>query len=276
MAELETTVTTHYDTGAILERIKAGLIAAGADAEAPQPADLKGVDEFHTGGLEATEALLGPLGLTAEMSGLDVGSGIGGTARFIAESYGSYMHGVDLTPAFVAVATSLSEMCGLGHRTGFLVGSALEMPVSDASFDFATMLHVGMNIEDKTALMRDVARVLKPGGRFALFDIMQGNGEAITFPVPWSSVPESSFVVPPQAYRDAAAAAGLTLVAERNRGDYSKEFFGRVSKAMVESGPSPMGLQLIMGEEAPVRYGNAMAASMQGITETWEMVFQKG
>lgn len=276
MTEISAKVTTHYDTGAMLARIKAGLAAAGADPDAPRPEDLKGVDEFHTGGLEATEALLGPLGITAEMSALDVGSGIGGTARHIAHRYGAYVHGVDLTPAFVDLANTLSAMTGLDKRCSCLVGTALGMPVSDASFDLATMFHVGMNIDDKPALFAEVARCLKPGGRFALFDIMEGNGGPIDFPVPWSSVPETSFVAPPHAYRDAAASAGLTLIFERDRTAYAKDFFARVTKAMDKTGPAPVGLQLIMGDEAPIRYGNAAKAAMDGATGPWEMVFQKG
>lgn len=276
MMDVAATLTAHYDTGAILDRIKAGLAAAGADPEAPKPEDLKGVDEFHIGGLEATEALLDPLGITAEMSALDVGSGIGGTARFIASRYGAYVHGVDLTPAFVDLANTLSAMCGLDHRCSCLQGSALSMPVSDASFDVATMIHVGMNIEDKPALFAEVARCLKPGGRFAVYDVMALSNEAVDFPVPWSSGPETSFVAPPQAYRDAAAAAGFELVSERDRSDFARDFFARVKQATEANGPPPVGLQLIMGDETRLRVGNMVKAVSAGRVSPWEMVFQKG
>ena len=266
----------HYETGPILERIMAGLKAAGADDAAPKPDDLKPVDEFHTGGLEATEAFLGPLGITPADYVLDVGSGIGGTARFMAERYGASVQGIDLTPAFVEVAEALSDMVGLGHKTIFTAGSAMEMPFEDASFDLATMMHVGMNIADKPALFAEVARKLRPGGRFALFDIMATGEGAIHFPAPWAGRAEDSFVEAPEAYRAAARAAGLTLVQERDRGGYAKDFFQKVIAASANAeAPPPLGLHLLMGDGAQERYGNAVAAAMSGATRPWEMVFEK-
>lgn len=260
----------------MLERIRAGLAEAGADPERPAPDDLKGVDEFHIGGIEATEALLGPLGISAGMRVLDIGSGIGGTARFIADRYGARVTGVDLTPAFVEVARELSRMTGLDGLTEYAVGSAYDLPVPDGTVDLAVMMHVGMNLDDKPALFREVARVLAPGGRFALFDIMRRRDAAFDFPVPWASVPEASFVAPPEVYRDAAKAAGLTLEAERDRHDYAVAFFKRVVAAAEEHGPPPVGLQLIMGETAKVKYGNVVRATLDGTLGPWEMVFKAG
>ena len=266
----------HYTTGPFLDRIRAGLVEAGVDPEKPAPEDLKPVDEFHTGGLEATEQFLGPLGITSEMSVLDVGSGIGGTARFIAHNYGAYVHGVDLTPDFVTTANALSEICGLAHRTSFLEGSALAMPVQSESFDLVTMMHVGMNIEDKPALFAEVARCLRPGGRFALFDLMLTGAGAVVFPVPWASTPAQSFVGVPDDYHAAGATAGLTLVGEINRGDYAKGFFERLMAASDKAdGPPPLGLHLLMGDSAQERYGNAVKAALGGVTCPWEMIFEK-
>ncbi|MDJ0627128.1 MAG: methyltransferase domain-containing protein [Rhodobacter sp.] len=276
MSRLSDLVIDHYDTGAMLDRIRAGLAEAGTDPDRPKPEDLKPVDEFHTGGLEATEALLGPLGITSDMRVLDIGCGIGGTARFVASRYGANVTGIDLTPAFVHIAEELSAMCGLGDRTQFSVASVFDLPVADGSADLVTMFHVGMNIDDKPALFREVARVLPPGGRFALFDIMELSGAPVDFPVPWASAPEASFLAPPQAYRDAASAAGLVPVFERDRTAYAVAFFERVTAAMDEHGPPPVGLQLIMGPTAQARYGNAVRAAFDGKTGPWEMVFGKG
>jgi SAM-dependent methyltransferase len=275
MTDLADIVATHYDTGAMLDRIRAGLKQAGADPERPSPEDLKPVDEFHTGGLEATEALLGPLGIAPETRVLDIGSGIGGTARFVAARYGASVTGIDLTPAFVETAERLSAMCGLSEATAFRVGSAYALPLEDASVDLATMFHVGMNLDDKGQLFREVARVLAPGGRFALFDIMLRSDEAHDFPVPWASVAEGSFVETPEVYRQAARRAGLTLEAERDRHGYAAAYFQKVTAAMEKNGPPPVGLQLIMGPEAPIRYGNVVRATIDGKIGPWEMVFRR-
>lgn len=275
MEQSDREIADHYTTDKLIKRIEEGLIAAGVDPAAPSPEDLKPVDEFHTGGIEATEMMLDGLGIDEGTRVLDVGCGIGGTARLIASRYGAHVQGVDLTPAFVETATELSQRCGLGDRTAFQVGSALDMPVGPGEFDLATMFHVGMNIVDKAALFRDVARTLKPGGRFALFDIMRNGAGEISFPVPWSSTVRTSFVVPPQDYRVAGETAGLTLIAEHDRSDYAVDFFKRVVAAFETHGTPPVGLHLIMGDTAQEKYGNAVKAAMDGVTGPWEMVFEK-
>ncbi len=277
MSGIATALADHYTPENLLEAINRGLTQAGVDPEAPAPEDLKPVDEFHLGGVEATEAFLDPLGITAEMEVLDIGSGIGGTARFIAGRYGAQVTGVDLTPAFVATAKILSARVGLGRRTRFVEGSALALPVEAAAYDLATLFHVGMNIEDKAGLFREVARVLKPGGRFAVFDLMTRDGRPLDFPVPWSTAPETSFVTKPDAYRTAAEAAGLTPLAERDCYDYATAFFERVmAQAAKADGPPPVGLHLIMGATAQEKYGNAAAAVLDGRIGPREMVFGKG
>ena len=272
---VETNVAQHYDTGAMLERIKNGLRAAGADPDRPDPAALKPVDEFHVGGIEATEALLTPLAITSRTRVLDIGSGIGGTARHIATRHGARVIGIDLTPAFVETANALSAMCGLDGHTEYRVASAYDLPVDSHSVDLATMIHVGMNLEDKFSLFREVARVLAPGGRFAVFDYMQITGEDPEFPVPWASSADHSFVDHPETYRRAAARAGLGLVHERDRHDYAVGFFKKVIAATEENGPPHVGLHLIMGDEAQTRYGNVVKASFDGKVGPREMVFRK-
>ncbi|MEO1275499.1 MAG: class I SAM-dependent methyltransferase, partial [Pseudomonadota bacterium] len=267
-------LTRHYQTEDLLGRIRAALKEAGADPTAPSPDDLKPVDEFHTGGLEATEALLSQLEIGPDMTVLDLGSGIGGTARYIAHRFGARVTGVDLTPQFVDVATALSAMCGLEPAPLFLAGSVTDLPVEDGAFDLATMFHVGMNIADKPRLFFEASRALRPGGRFALFDIMAGTGE-IGFPAPWSPNAANSFVATPEVYRAAAAAAGFTLIGERDRGAYARDFFTRVIAASADGPPPPVGLHLLMGDGAAERYVNAVTAAMNGATVPWEMIFQK-
>ncbi len=273
MSDLETKVAAHYETAALLETIKGGLLEAGVDPEAPQPADLKGVDEFHLGGLEATEAFLDPLSITSDLHVLDIGSGIGGTARFLNQRYGARVTGVDLTPAFVDVASELNRMAGICDGIEFRHGSALDLPVADGTFDMATMLHVGMNIADKQTLFREASRALKPGGRFALFDLMTKDGQPFDFPVPWASEPAGSHVVPPEAYRSAASSVGLTQVGDVDRSDFGVAFFKRVMAA--PGAPPPVGLHLIMGPLAQAKYGNVARAILDGRIAPWEMVFRK-
>lgn len=273
MADVEERVAAHYGVGDLVASIKAALEAAGVDLAAAKPGDLKGVDEFHTGGLEATEALLDQLDVSRDMAVLDIGSGLGGTARHMAGRFGVSVVGVDLTPAYVDAAADLSAMVGMSDRTEFRVGSALAMPVAEGRFDLATMFHVGMNIADKRALMAEVARVLVPGGRFALFDVMRGPEEGeLPFPFPWAEEAAFSFVERPAVYREAAEAAGLARVAERDRRDFALDFFAAIEEA---GGPPPVGIHLLMRETGPQKIQNYVAAAKAGLIAPVEMIFEK-
>lgn len=276
MGATETAVAAHYTTGQLTERVEAALKALGVDPDHATADDLKAADEFHTGGLQATEHFFGHLDVTPDTKVIDMGSGIGGTARFVAGRFGAHVTGVDLTPEFVETAGALSAMVGLGDKTAFHVGSALQMPVPDGAFDLATLMHVGMNIEDKAALFAEAARVLAPGGTFAVFDVMKaGVDEPLIFPLPWSTLPETSFVASPGTYKDAAASAGFDMVLEHDRADFAKDFMAAAFAAAEESGPSPMGIHLMMGETAGEKLQNYVANLHAGRISPTELVFRK-
>lgn len=275
MTALETRVADHYSVGEILDAIRAALKAAGADADAPAPDDLKPVDEFHTGGREATDALLAQLDIAPDTRVLDIGSGIGGTARHIAAGTGARVQGVDLTPVYVETAQALSRLVGLDDRTAFAVGSALDLPLEDDSFDLAMMFHVGMNIEDKDRLFAEAARVLVPGGTFALFDVMRHSEAPLTFPFPWAEAADFSFVDPPERYREAAGRAGFTPLAERERRDFTLAFFARVlARIEAAGGPPPLGIHLLMRDTAHRKIENYVKHVKAGDIAPVEMIFR--
>ncbi len=160
----EQDVTAHYHHGNLEETLLAAVAAMGKDPAHLSPADLMGADEFHIGGAQATGDLAAQLGLTAAMHLLDLGSGLGGPARHLAAAHGCWITGIDLSNEYVAVATSLTRRMGLTNQVRFQEGSATLLPFEDATFDGATLLHVGMNIADKRMLCANVHRVLRPGG----------------------------------------------------------------------------------------------------------------
>lgn len=181
MTTTETKVIQHYTNGALLGAIRDGwqLLQNVSDAD---PVDqLAGVDEFHIGGRIATEMVCRQLDLRPGLRVLDVGCGLGGAARFMAANYGVIVEGVDLTPEYVAVGNALTDAVGLGNKVRLIEGSALALPKGNAAFDRVTMFHVGMNIQNKALLFSEIARVLKPDGLLAAYDVMRGRGPCTGF-----------------------------------------------------------------------------------------------
>jgi SAM-dependent methyltransferase len=203
-------ITRHYTHGELLAAIERGLQQMGRNLADVTVDDLGPVDEFHTGGRQATIDLLDQMQLRPGYSVLDIGSGIGGTARLLAHRYGCRVTGIDLTPEFVTVAEALTRSVGLEEQVTFHGGDVTGMPFATASFDAATLLHVGMNIADKRAVFAETARVLKPEARVTSATRCRGPG---TLRRRWSSHPRATGVrwVKPDLPSSASATAALSL-----------------------------------------------------------------
>ena len=275
MSDIEEGVSRHYSAYDVLPRIRAGLQAMGRDPDNIEPGDLRPVDEFHIGGAEATAALLSDLDIRPGADVLDIGCGIGGPARTIAQQKRANVTGVDLTPAFVETAITLSRMAGMGDQVRFSVGSALALPFADASFDVATLLHVGMNIPDKPKLFEEAHRVLRPTGVFAVYEVMRAGDGSLSFPVPWAEREELSALAGPDIYRDAAARAGFRLDRETDRRGMALDFFDRIRSQASAATPSPLGLHLLMGPTVGQKMTNMIAAIKEGTIAPVQMIFRK-
>lgn len=248
-------VSEHYTRGDLLEAIREGVRKLGKSEATVTLEELGPVEEFHIGGRQASAEFLDQLNLRAEHFVLDVGCGLGGTARFAASRSGCRVFGVDLTDEYVAVGKVMTRWVRLDGRVSHQQGNATDLPFADACFDRAYMMHVGMNIADKSSLMQELARVLKPGGRLGIYDIMRTSDGELTFPVPWSSNPDDSALGTLEDYKQALQAAGFTIVSERNRHDFAVAFFDRL-QASSAGGLPPLGLHIIMGANAPQKIAN--------------------
>jgi SAM-dependent methyltransferase len=206
-------VAKHYAGGHdLVARALEALRAAGKDLGRLTVDDLSGLDEFHVRGREATLSLAARLAWRGDERVLDVGSGTGGPARRLATLHpGIDVTGIDLTPEFCRLANEFSRLVGLAGRVRFEPGDATRLPFADASFDVAWTQHVQINVADKRGFYGEIARVLKPGGRFAFYDILQGPGGPVVFPVPWAAEPAISHLVGPDAMRRLVEGAGLAV-----------------------------------------------------------------
>ena len=273
MSEIEGGVARHYGSYEVLERIRAGLAEMNFSGDRVPLEALKPVDEFHIGGAEATEALLGKLDIGKDTRVLDIGSGIGGPARSVALRYGCQVTGIDLTPSFVETARALTSMTAV-ENVRFEVGSATAMPFPDASFDLALLLHVGMNIPDKQALFREARRVLRGGGTFAIYEVMRLGDGKLAYPAPWAETESLSAIATPDAYRQAARAAGLVLVEEEARTSIALDFFARLQAQTASATPPPLGLHTLMGPTIKEKVANMIAAIRAGTIGPVQMIFR--
>jgi len=271
----------HYEQAGLLQRILAGLKALGKDLGSLTHEDLAAADEFHSNGRAATRSLAEFSQIPAGSKVLDVGSGLGGPARYLAATSGCDVTGIDLTPEFCAVANELSRLTGLADRTRFQVGDALELPFPQAQFDVVWTMQMQMNIQDKRRLYAGFARVLKPGGRFVCQDICAGNGEPIDLPVPWATRPGHSHLVDAETLRDLVHDAGLREVSWR---DVTGEIVA-ARKAQQARTPAPgagapgtnapLGMHLVMGDQAAVKMANSARNTDAGRTLFIQGVFDK-
>jgi len=233
-------VRAHYNATGLTERLKALF---GADGPPLKPEALAAVDQFHTRGLAATAELAELAGIAPAMHVLDVGAGIGGPARFLATSCGCQVTGVDLSEPFVEAARFLSERTGLSGQVSFETADALDLPFADTAFDVVLLQHVAMNIADRAGLYREIRRVVKAGGRFAMFDVVATERDVI-YPAPWARTPDTSFLLAPPATRDAIEGAGFKALAWSDDTEAARAWAESVRAAGPPAGPN---LGVVMG-----------------------------
>jgi ubiquinone/menaquinone biosynthesis C-methylase UbiE len=271
--ETEDRVAQHYAHDDLERTILDALVASGKDVGRLTPGDLTAVDEFHTGGREATIALADQAGFMADQQLLDVGCGIGGASRFFTVERGCRVTGVDLTEDYVRTAKALSRRVGLGGRIAYRQASAVALPFAAETFDGAYMIHVGMNVEDKPAIFAGVRRVLKQGGTFAVFDVMRAGDGELTYPVPWAAERETSFVASAAEYRRDLEAAGFEIVEERDRSNFARKFFAEVmARNAAAGGPPRLGTHILMKGSAARKLANLIANLEGGLIAPVELV----
>lgn len=269
-------VADHYSQGDLLEAIRAGVQRMGKTPETVTIEDLAPVDEFHIGGRQATRAFLDQMDISADDHVVDVGCGVGGSSRFAAVAYGCRVTGIDLTREFVETGNSLCSWVGVDARVKLIDCDALDLAFPEATFDKAFMLHVGMNIEDKLGLATEIRRILKPGGVFGVYDIMQTGPGPIVLPVPWASDAQASCLATPEYYKNAFVSAGFELVGERNQRAFALEFFERMTtSATAADRPPPLGLHILMGKTARQKIQNMIENIANSRVAPVELIFRK-
>jgi ubiquinone/menaquinone biosynthesis C-methylase UbiE len=241
-------IERHYGRGQLLQRVLAALQEAGKDLDNLSIDDLAPIDELHSRRRRATVELAALLAPGPAEAVLDIGSGLGGPARYLAKVCGCRVTGIDLTAEFVATAVDLTRRTGLTDRVQFRQGSALDLPFAEATFDLAWSQNVAMNIADRSRCYAEMHRVLKPRGRLAIQEVAQGPAGVLHYPVMWADTPEMSFLYTPEETRKLFEAAGFRVEVWQDNTDAA------LAEAEAERGrgPGSPGAQPLLGVHVAV------------------------
>lgn len=264
MADID--IAGHWAREDIYARVINAAKAAGIAPESLTQETLAPLDHFHARGRASTVDLAEKLPVEAEHRLLDIGSGLGGPARYLASRFGCRVEGIDLTPPFVDCAERFTTLLGMDDKVRFRVGSALDLPFEDGIFDGAYSQHVTMNVEDRPRFFAEAHRVLKPGGYFGLSEHGLGDGGAPQFPLPWSDDGSGSYLVRAERTVELLEEAGFTTVELEETGPKYLAFYRHAMELAKEGRLPPIGLHLLVGESMPRKLANAALNIAEGRT----------
>lgn len=239
----------YYSPNDLYNKIINGLNEIGTDLSQVTLDDLQPVDEFHIRGDTATKELIKLANFTPEMHILDVGCGVGGSTRRLSHETGCCVTGIDLSDEYIDAAERLTQLLNMQERVKFHATSALDLPFDDNTFDGAWSIQMNMNVEDKLGWLKEVYRVIKPGGRAVLYEVCGHRNTPIHFPVPWAQDSSMSFLVPPESFREVITSAGFEIEVWNDKTDLAQKAFASMTEPKGEPDLPELGVHLLVGND---------------------------
>lgn len=238
MVALNTLIENQYHTPGLYEDILKRLGDQEIELSNVSRGDIAGVDEFHVRGAEVSRELASRIKLDHSRV-LDVGCGIGGPSRMLADEYNCQVTGIDLSHEYIRTAKGLSALVGLHDKTDYLWSNALDLPFENGSFDVVWTQHVQMNVRHKLKFYSEIERVLTTQGIFIYYDML----ERLCF-------------------------KNLLI---RDETDQGTRFLKDLFKKLKKSGPSKLGLSVLMGSSTKEKLMNILSGLQEG-----QIVLQSG
>ena len=273
MTELDRAVSAQYAPTDISARIVARLIEAGKDPERLTREDLASFDEFHAGGRDSTRELARLAAIADGSKVLDIGCGIGGPARTLAAEFGCRVTGIDLTEGYCQAAHMLTAKLGMGDQVNFQCANALDLPFPAASFDMVWSQNALMNIDDKDRYLREVFRVLRPGGVFALETILAGAVMDIHLPVLWADSPLLNFLVTEAQAKALLSGAGLKERVWQDTTQRSIALQRKRQEINEREGPPLLSLNVLVPVDFRAKVENVLRNNLEGRTRTVQAIY---
>jgi SAM-dependent methyltransferase len=242
-------IHSYYSPNDLYNSIIEGLDKIGKELSEVTLDDLQPVDEFHIRGDVATKELIKLSGFTPDMHILDVGCGVGGSTRRLSHETGCRVTGIDLSDQYIDAAERLTQLLSMQERVKFHAASALELPFDDNTFDGAWSIQMNMNVENKLSWLKELRRVLKPGGRAVLYEVCGNKNSPVHFPVPWAQDSSMSFLVPPESFRDVISLAGFDIDVWNDKTDLAQKAFAHMTEPVGEPELPELGVHLLVGDD---------------------------
>jgi SAM-dependent methyltransferase len=269
------TIGAHWARDDVYGSILSALDRMSIPLERLTVEDLAPVDHIHARGLPATVDLADRLPLEADQHLVDIGCGIGGPARYIAQRAGCRVSGIDITEPFVEAGKKLTALVGLEERVKIERGDGQRLPYPDSHFDGGYTQHVTMNVSDRRTFFAEAYRVLKPGAFFALTEHGLGSKGDPHHPVPWSTDGTGEYLVSPTGTRALLEGAGFEVVDMEDTGPKYLAAYREVIERAERGALPPLGIHLLMGETALERTRNSARNIEEGRTHPIQVICRK-
>jgi SAM-dependent methyltransferase len=167
--------------------------------------------------------------------------------------------GLDVVEEYCDAAEMFTGKVGLSDKVTFRAGDMLDLPFEESAFDVVWSQHVTMNIEDKTRMLQEIRRVLRPGGMYVLYEITAGSTSPIHYPVPWAGDSTINFQVTPGEFRQMLQDSGFKTLVWKDVSaislDWARGLIANMLSRPKDASP-PLGLNLLMGKTTPQKVKN--------------------
>jgi SAM-dependent methyltransferase len=268
-------IADHWGKGDVYALIVAALNKASKPLAGLTIEDLAPVDHFHARGFPATVELADRLPIRPGQRILDIGCGLGGPARYIAQRFQCHVTGLDITQPFVEAANKLTTLLRMESQVSIEHGDGQRLPYPDRHFDGAYTQHVTMNVADRPKFFAEAHRVLKPGAFLALTEHGLGPQGDPHYPLPWSADGTGAYLVTPAETRAILRDAGFeNIVVEDTGAKYVEGYKIAIEKAEKGLLP-PLGIHILMGETALQKTRNAARNIAEGRTHPIQVICRK-
>ena len=271
--EYEEAINDQYGKSNLGAQILATLQSKGIDTAKKIQDVLAPIEELHLRGRRATIELAQEANLNENMKVLDIGCGIGGSARTLISNFGCEVTGIDLCEEFCRAANLINERIGYISNIEILQGDALDMPFKNSSFDAIFIQHVLMNIKDKERVISEIYRLLRPKGRLALNTICEGSVNPVHFPVIWANNPSISYLLPPNDLRQLFGKCGFKEISWRDDTKKVLEEIQTMRSKRPSNKPRPISLDLII-PDTRIKWKNIVRNLKEGRIMVIQGIFE--